>query len=250
MPEKVQLFVTCIIDTLYPEIGFYVIDALERAGVEVEFPPGQTCCGQPAFNAGLRHLSRPVAEHFIKTFENTDGPIVAPSGSCTAMVKHSYRELFSGDEAWFSRASGIAGRIYELSEFLVDYLGVTELEAYFPARVAYHPSCHLLRDLGVNSQPRALLEAVAGAELVALPYANECCGFGGVFSAEHPEVSTAMLDRKIRNIEESEAEVVVTCDAGCMTHINGGLHRRGKGLRAVHIARILAGRSGAEELFG
>ncbi len=250
MPDKVQLFATCIIDTLYPEIGFYVIDVLERAGVEVEFPPEQTCCGQPAFNAGLRHLSRPIAEHFIKTFENTDGPIVAPSGSCTAMVKHSYRELFAGDEAWFSRAEGIAGRIYELSEFLVDYLGVTDLEAHFPARIAYHPSCHLLRDLGVNSQPRTLLEAVAGAELCELPYANECCGFGGVFSAEHPEVSTAMLDRKIRNIEESEAEVVVTCDAGCMTHINGGLHRRRKGLRAVHIARILASRPGAEELFG
>jgi len=250
MPEKVQLFITCIIDTLYPKIGFDVIDVLERAGVEVEIPPEQTCCGQPAFNAGLRHLSRPVAEHFINIFEDTDGPIVAPSGSCTAMVKHGYMELFSGDETWLSRAEAIAKRIYELSEFIVDYLGVNELGAHLPARIAYHPSCHLLRDLGVNSQPRDLLKAVEGAQLVELPYSTECCGFGGVFSAEYPEVSTAMLERKIWNIEDSKSDLVVTCDAGCMTHINGGLHRRGKDLRAVHIAQVLSSRSDGKGLLG
>ena len=242
MPEKVQLFITCIIDSLYPDIGFNVIDALEYAGVEVEFPLEQTCCGQPAFNAGLRHLSRPMAEHLINTFENTDGPIVAPSGSCTAMVKHGYKELFSGDKNWSRRVEAIAGRVYEFSEFLVDYLGVIELGAYFPARIAYHPSCHLLRDLGVKSQPCDLLEAVEEAELVELPNLNECCGFGGVFSAEQPEISTAMLERKIKNLEESESDVLVTCDAGCMTHINGGLRRLGKPVRAVHIAQILANR--------
>jgi L-lactate dehydrogenase complex protein LldE len=246
MPVKVQLFVTCIIDSLYPDIGFNVIDALEYAGIEVEFPLEQTCCGQPAFNAGLRHLSKPMAEHFINTFTHTEGPIVAPSGSCTAMVKHGYKELFSGDKTWFSRVEAIADRIFELSEFLVDYLGILELGAHFPARIAYHPSCHLLRDLGVNSQPCDLLKAVDGAELVELPHSNECCGFGGVFSAEQPEVSTAMLERKIKNMEESKADFLVTCDAGCMTHINGGLRRLGKSMQAVHIAQVLANRSDTE----
>ncbi len=239
MPETVQLFVTCIIDTLYPEIGESVARVLERAGVQVTFPAGQTCCGQPAFNAGMRPLARRMAEHTIKVLENESGPVVIPSGSCTAMIRHGYLELFADDLEWLARAKALAERTYELTEFLVNCLGIINLGARFPGSLTYHASCHLLRDLGINDQPRALLSAVEGAEIVKLSNSEDCCGFGGVFSVEHPEVSSAMLDRKIANIEASGAQVVVSCDPACVTNINGGFHRQGKSLRAVHIAEVL-----------
>ena len=239
MTETVQLFVTCILDTLYPQIGESVVHVLEKAGVQVAFPPGQTCCGQPAFNAGLRGQAWPVAEHTIQVFEDTQGPVVVPSGSCAAMIRHGYLELFADDPHWLARAQALAARTYEFSEFLVDYLRVTDVGARYRGKLSYHSSCHLLRDLGVSRQPRALLAAVREAELVDLPYSEECCGFGGVFSAEHPQISSAMLVRKMANIEASGAPLVVSCDAGCITNINGGLHRAGKPQRAVHLAEIL-----------
>jgi L-lactate dehydrogenase complex protein LldE len=239
MTTRAQLFITCLIDTLYPEIGECVLRVLQRAGVSVEFPAGQTCCGQPAFNAGLRQQARPMAIHTIQTFEKTDGPIVVPSGSCAAMLRHGYLELFADDPTWLERARLLASRTYEFSEFLVDYLGVTDLGARYPGRITYHSSCHLLRDLGVDRQPRLLLAAVRQAEFVELPHTDECCGFGGVFSAEHPHISTAMLSRKIENIEASGAPLIVACDAGCVSNINGGLHRQGKPQRITHIAEIL-----------
>jgi len=239
MSEIVQLFVTCIIDTLYPEIGEAVLHTLQRAGVSVEFPADQTCCGQPAFNAGLRQQARPIAEHTIQVFEQTQGPVVVPSGSCAAMIRHGYLELFADDPAWLPRAQTLASRTYELTEYLVDVLGITDLGARFPGKLAYHSSCHLLRDMGVERQPRLLLANVRDAELVELPGSQECCGFGGVFSAEHPEISSAMLARKIANIEASGVQVVVSGDCGCLTNINGGLHRLGKTQRVRHIAEIL-----------
>jgi L-lactate dehydrogenase complex protein LldE len=239
MTETIQLFITCMIDTLYPEIGEAVVRVLERAGVNVGFPVGQTCCGQPAFNSGMRAQARPVAIHTIQVFEPTNGPVVVPSGSCAAMLRHGYLELFAGDEQWLPRAQALAARTYELSEFLVDYLGLTDLGARFLGPLAYHPSCHLLRGLEVDRQPRLLLSAVHGAEIVELPHGEECCGFGGVFSAEHTDISSAMLQRKIANIDASRAPVIVACDAGCITHINGGLHRQRKSQRAVHIAEVL-----------
>jgi len=237
--ETVQLFVTCIMDTLYPEVGESVVHVLERAGVQVGFPSGQTCCGQPAFNAGLRSQAQPVAQHTIQVFERTQGPVVVPSGSCAAMIRHGYLELFADDPHWLPRARALAERTYEFSEFLVDYLRVTDVGAHYAGKLSYHSSCHLLRDLGISRQPRALLAAVREAELVDLPYGEECCGFGGVFSAEHPQISSAMLARKMANIEASGAPLVVSCDAGCITNINGGLHRSGKTQRVVHIAEIL-----------
>ncbi|OGN93060.1 MAG: Fe-S oxidoreductase [Chloroflexi bacterium RBG_13_48_10] len=239
MPETVQLFVTCIIDTLYPETGEAVVRVLQKAGVRVSFPPGQTCCGQPAFNAGLRAQARKMAMQTIRAFEPHPGPVVVPSGSCASMVRHSYPELFSGDPKWLPRAMALAERTYEFSEFLVDVLGITDVDARFDGRITYHSSCHLLRDLGVDRQPRILLAAVHNAEFVELPHTEDCCGFGGVFSLEHPEISSAMLERKITNLEASSASVVVSCDAGCVTNINGGLHRQHKVQRAVHIADIL-----------
>ncbi len=239
MTQTIQLMITCLIDTLYPEIGEAVVRVLERAGVEVAFPAGQTCCGQPAFNAGMRQQARPLAQRTIQIFEETTGSVIVPSGSCAAMIRHGYLELFADDPEWLERARRLASRTYELSEFLIDILGMAELGAEFTGRLTYHRSCHLLRDLGVDQQPLTLLRAVKKAELVDLAGADECCGFGGVFSVEHPQISSAMLQRKLDNIIASGAERVVTCDAGCLTNINGGLHRLGLSPRAVHIAEIL-----------
>ena len=239
MADTVQLMVTCIIDTLYPETGEAVVRVLQKAGVEVSFPPRQTCCGQPAFNAGLRKEALMMAIQTIRAFEPYPGPVVVPSGSCAAMIRHSYAELFADNPVWLPRALELAKRTYELTEFLVDVRGVIDLGAEYQGRITYHTSCHLLRGLGVDSQPRSMLAAVRGVEFVELPESSDCCGFGGVFSVEHPEISAAMLERKLDNLQASGAPIVVACDAGCVTHINGGLHRQHKSQRAVHIADIL-----------
>ncbi len=237
--KTIQLMITCILDTLYPETGEAVVRLLERAGVEVQVPRGQTCCGQPAFNAGLRRDARKMAQHTIAVFEKAPGDVVVPSGSCAGMIRHQYAELFAGDDRWLPRAQALAERTCELTQYLVDVLGVTDFGAQYNGKLTYHASCHLLREVGVTRQPRALLSAVRGAELVELPGAEECCGFGGVFSVEHPEISAAMVDRKIKNIDATGADAVVVCDAGCITNINGALHRKGKKPCAVHIADIL-----------
>ncbi|MGB3702955.1 MAG: (Fe-S)-binding protein [Anaerolineales bacterium] len=239
MPPTAQLFVTCIIDTLYPEVGEAVVRVLQRAGVSVEFPDDQTCCGQPAFNAGMRSEARKMAEHTIQVFEGNPGDIVIPSGSCAGMVKHGYQELFADDPAWLKRAQKLADRTYELTQYLVDVLDIDDLKSVFNEKIAYHPSCHLLRDVGIDEQPQLLLTNVQGAELVALPNRNECCGFGGLFSIEHPEISKEMLDRKIENFLSSGASVLVSCDAGCVAHISGGLHRQKLHQKVLHIAEIL-----------
>ncbi len=241
MPPTVQLFITCLLDTLYPQVGEAVVRVLQRQGVRVEFPAGQTCCGQPAFNAGLRREARPAAEHTIRVFEATRGPVVVPSGSCAAMIRHAYLELFANDPPWLARARSLAERTYEFSEYLVDVLRVVDLGARFPARLAYHPSCHLLRELEVDRQPRALLAAVREAQIVDLPESTDCCGFGGVFAAEHPQLSIAMMERKLANLKACGADYLISCDAGCISHLNGGLIRRGLPRRALHIAEVLAG---------
>ncbi len=240
--NTIQLFITCILDTLYPETGEAVGEVLERLGIDVHVPAGQTCCGQPAFNAGLRADAKKMAQHTIQVFEKAPGPVVIPSGSCAAMIRHSYLELFANDPNWLPRARALAARTYEFSEYLVDILGVTDVGARFSGRVTYHSSCHLLRELGVGRQPRLLLGSVRGIEFVELPGTSECCGFGGVFSVEQPRISTAMLERKITNIETSGADWVVACDAGCITNINGGLHRLDRKPKALHLAQILASR--------
>jgi L-lactate dehydrogenase complex protein LldE len=191
-----------------------------------------------------------MAIHTIKTFEEADGLVVIPSGSCAAMIRHGYLELFGEDEAWLPRAKALASRTYEFTEFLVDVLGVIDLGARYPGPLTYHSSCHLLRELGVDRQPKALLDKVLEVDnaqpapskkvhYIPLPHADECCGFGGVFSVEHPHLSAAMLERKIANIESTGASTVVVCDAGCLMHINGGLHRQGKKPSVVHIAEVL-----------
>jgi L-lactate dehydrogenase complex protein LldE len=228
----------------------------------VDFPSAQTCCGQPAFNAGLRSEARLLAEHTIRVFEKTTGDIVIPSGSCAAMVRQGYLELFRDDPRWLPRAEALAERVYEFSEYLVDVRGAADpsaesshrpgvlpggrdLGSCWPGRLTYHPSCHLLRSLGVDRQPRLLLAAVKGAEVIELPGFDECCGFGGVFSVEHPELSAEFLKCKIGNLETTQAPTLVVCDAGCLMHIQGGLHRQktagrqGQTQRVVHIAEVL-----------
>ena len=235
----IQLFVTCLVDTFYPETGEAILDIFRRLGIPVEFPAEQTCCGQPAFNAGLRSGARPLAEHTIRVFENLPGEVVIPSGSCAHMLKHGYLEIFENDPQWLARARSLATRTFEFTEYLVDYLGVTDLGAHWDGKLTYHPSCHLSRGMGIDRQPRLLLAAVQGAEMVELPHQEDCCGFGGVFSVEHPELSAEFLKRKISNLDISGSPTLVVADTGCRMHIAGGLHRQKKPQRVLHIAEIL-----------
>ena len=219
-----------------------MVEVLSRLGVDVEFSADQTCCGQPAFNAGLWPDARKMAEHTIQVFEASPNEIVAPSGSCVGMIRHGYLELFADDPDWLTRAEVLAARTFEFTEYLVDVLGASDVGARWEGLLSYHPSCHLLRGLGVDRQPRELLANIRGATLVELPHAEECCGFGGVFSVEHPEISAEMLKRKISNLEASEAPTLVLADTGCRMHIAGGLHKENKSQRVVHIAEVLANR--------
>lgn len=248
-PRRVALFVTCMVDMLYPEVGMATAELLERHNVEVVFPYEQTCCGQPAFNAGYRDEARTLARRFLDVFEpfvqqGVVDAIVAPSGSCTTMTTHFYAVLFEDAAATADRqrAEKLAAVTFELTEFLVDVLGVTDMGAHFEGKLTYHACCHLLRELGINEQPRQLLAAVQAAELVPLNGAEECCGFGGLFAIKNPGISTAMGQRKTRNLAESGADVVAVCDVSCMTHINGLLSRQAQRCRALHIAEVLASR--------
>jgi L-lactate dehydrogenase complex protein LldE len=235
----VQLFVTCLVDTFYPQTAEAIVSILHRLGAEVEFAQAQTCCGQPQFNAGLRSDARQMAEHMIEVFEDLPGEILSPSGSCAHMIKHNYAELFAKDLKWLPRAQALAKRTFEFTEYLVDVLGITDVGARWEGTLTYHPSCHLSRGLGIDRQPRALLANVQGAHIVELPEEQDCCGFGGIFSVAHPELSAEFLKRKISNLEKTEAPTLVVGDTGCIMHIAGGLHRQGKPQRVIHIAEVL-----------
>jgi L-lactate dehydrogenase complex protein LldE len=240
----IQLFVTCLVDSFYPQTGEAIVEIFHRLGIDVEFAPEQTCCGQPSFNAGLRAEARPIAEHMIRTFEKTTGDIVMPSGSCAHMIKHNYPELFADDPVWLPRAQALGRRAFEFTEYLVDHLGVTDLGAQWDGMLTYHPSCHLSRGMSIDRQPRALLANVRRATIVELPHQEECCGFGGIFSMEHPELSAEWLKRKISNLEASQSPTLVVAEAGCLMHIAGGLNRQKKKERVVHIAEVLASQGG------
>lgn len=229
---RVALFITCVNDLLYPQTGRAVVTVLERLGVHVDFPQAQTCCGQMQANSGYRAEALPLVRGFVDTFAAYDA-IVAPSGSCVAMVRDSYPAL---DPA----AAEIGARTYELSEFLIDILGVTDVGARFPARVAYHPTCHGLRMLRLGDRPERLLRAVRDLELAGLPGADECCGFGGTFALKNSGVSGAMLTDKCAAVRDTGATVLTAADNSCLAHIGGGLSRSGAPVRALHYAEILA----------
>jgi L-lactate dehydrogenase complex protein LldE len=234
-----QLFITCLVDSFYPQTGEAIVNILRHLSLTVEFPRDQTCCGQPPFNAGLLMEARPIVEHTIRVFEKANGDIVLPSGSCAHMIKHGYPELFQDDPVWLPRAQTMGNRVYEFTEYLVDKLGVVDLDARWDGILTYHPSCHTLRGMHIDRQPRALLAHVKGATLVDLPEADSCCGFGGIFSIEHPELSSEWLRRKISNLERTQAPTLVVTEAGCLMHLAGGLHRQKKKQRVVHIAEVL-----------
>jgi L-lactate dehydrogenase complex protein LldE len=208
----------------------------------VRFPSDQTCCGQPAFNSGHWDEARIIAGRNIEVLRG-QGDVVVPSGSCSAMLRHFYGEMFADQPEMAEAARDLAGRTYELTEYLVDVLGVTDVGAVFPHTLTIHDACHGLRGLHITEQPRALLAEVEGASVIPLPGAEECCGFGGLFAVKLPHISEAMLQRKVDQIEETGAEVVVTCDASCMTQINGRLSRQGSRCRAMHIAQVLGATS-------
>lgn len=237
---KVALFVTCLVDQLYPNVGVSTVDVLRRAGCEVVFDDRQTCCGQPAFNTGYRREARKFAKRFIEIFEKTDADaIVSPSGSCTAMVKH-FHQLFPNEKDWRARAEKIADKTHELTSFLINVLKIENVGSSFAGRITWHDACHGLRDLGIRNEPRKLLKNVRNAKFVELLNADACCGFGGTFSVKFPEISLAILDSKIKAVERSGADVVVSCDASCLMQIGGRLSRLGSRVRPMHIAEILA----------
>jgi len=239
--KKVSLFVTCIIDMIYPQTGMSVVEILEHLGIEVDFPPDQTCCGQPGYNAGYHPEAKQVAQGFLKAFRDSE-VIVTPSGSCAAMVRHDYPTLFADDPQWRSQAERIASITWEFSEFLVDGLGITDLNLQLPApqQFAFHDSCHGLRLLGLGQAARTLLGNVENAQIIELNEADVCCGFGGLFSIKMADVSVAMLQRKIENIHACSAKTIVVGDASCLTHMNGGLTRQQSEKRVRHLAEVLA----------
>ena len=234
---RVSLLVTCLGDALFPEVGVATVRLLRRLGHEVDFPASQTCCGQPHFNSGYHADARALARHTIDAFAG-GSLIVAPSGSCAAMVKLEYPELFHDDRTWHERAVDLAQRTHELSGFLVNVLGLEDVGARFDGRVTYHMACHL-SGLGLLTEPERLLRRVRGLELVPLERADECCGFGGSFSVRFPGISGAMVCDKVAFIERSGADAVVATDAGCLMNIAGRLRRVGSRVRALHLAQIL-----------
>jgi L-lactate dehydrogenase complex protein LldE len=241
VPRRISIFVTCVVDQLFPHIGMAMVEVLERLGYEVEFPEAQTCCGQPAFNSGYRDEARQVAEHFLDVFEGAEY-IVVPSGSCTAMTANHYAELFAGDSKRLEQARALEYRIWEFSRFLTEVAGTEDVGAKLEAVATYHDSCHALRELKIKEGPRRLLGKVRGLELHEMDAAEECCGFGGTFSVKFPGVSAGMARTKIDSIVRTGANVVVSVDASCLMQIQGALSRAGSTIRTMHLAEVLASR--------
>ncbi len=236
---RVSIFITCLVDQFHPEVGQAMLAVLDRLGISYDFPRGQTCCGQPAFNSGCRDEAARVARQFVTAFAGRE-VIVAPSGSCTEMVKKHLPSLFAEGSREREEAETVAGRVREFSDFLVNIVKLTDVGARFPHRVTYHDSCHLLRGLGIRQEPRALLAAVREASVVDLPASDTCCGFGGTFAVKYPAISGQMGREKLRHAMQTGAEYVVACDTGCLMHLRGMISRENLPLRALHLAEVLA----------
>lgn len=239
--RRVALFATCFNDTMWPDTPRAVVRLLERLGCDVEFPLGQTCCGQMLVNTGYLREAAPLVQHFAEVFESHDA-VVAPSGSCAGCVRHQHPMVARthGGPALQARVAAGAQKVYELSEFIVDVLGVTDVGAWFPHRVTYHPTCHSLRMLRVGDKPLRLLSAVRGIDLVELPRADECCGFGGTFAMKNADTSVAIGEDKVRQAITTRADVLVASDNSCLAHLDGLLRRRKEGMRVMHLAEVLA----------
>jgi L-lactate dehydrogenase complex protein LldE len=237
---KVSLFIPCIVDNFLTGIAESTAQVLERSGLELDYPQGQTCCGQPGFNAGHWDDARKVARQFLRAFADSE-VIVSPSGSCVSMVRNHYEKLFEGHDKDLALARDIGKRTFELTEFLVDKLGITDLGASYDGKVTYHDSCHLNRELGIREQPRTLIKNVKGIELIEMEDPERCCGFGGTFSVKLPEVSAAMARKKAEKIKESGADAVIVCDPGCYLQIDGYLKKNCVNVKVMHIAELISG---------
>ena len=241
MGKRVSLFVTCIVDQLFPKVGLAMADVLERLGYQVDFPEDQTCCGQPAFNSGYRAEARTVARHFLKVFEKPEY-IVVPSGSCTSMITHHFAEIFHKEPGTLEQVHALEKRVFEFATFLTQVGGVEDVGARMEGVVTFHDGCHGLRELGIRNAPRRLLANVRGLELREMLPAEECCGFGGTFSVKFAELSGAMARTKIEAIQKTGAQTVVSLDPSCLMQIQGALSRAGSSIRTMHLAEVLASR--------
>jgi len=236
----VGLFVTCLVDFMRPSVGFAAVKLMEDAGCRVVVPPAQTCCGQPAYNSGDTADARDLAEQVISAFEDFDY-VVAPSGSCAAMMKVHYPHLFPGDAHWATRAEAFADKVFELTSFLVDVLKIDTVSAKFDGSVTYHDSCSGLRELGVHDQPRALLASVEGLSLTEMEESDVCCGFGGTFCVKYPDISNAIVGKKSENVTASGAATLLGGDLGCLMNMAGKMQREGQTIKVRHVAEVLAG---------
>lgn len=239
MAARVSLFVTCIVDQVFPKVGLAMADILERIGYEVDFREAQTCCGQPAFNSGYHEDARHVAEHFVKVFRDAEF-VVVPSGSCTSMITHHFHDIFPKDSDMHEEVEYLAPRVFEFSRFLLEVAKVDDVGARFEGAVTYHDSCHSLRELKIKDGPRRLLRNVKGLDLREMSVAEECCGFGGTFSIKFPEVSGGMARTKIDSIHETGAGTVVSIDSSCLMQLQGALTRAGSKVKTMHLAEVLA----------
>ncbi|MCF6092880.1 (Fe-S)-binding protein [Microaerobacter geothermalis] len=235
---KASLFITCLSDIFYPEVGKSLVNVLEKLGVSLDFPEGQSCCGQPAYNSGYREDAEKAAKHMIRVFKDSPN-VVTPSGSCAAMVRHYYPMMFANDPVWSGKAQELADKTFEFSEFIVKVLKKTDLGAVYPAKVTYHHSCHMKRGIRVEEEPVQLIKSIKGITFVDLPYKEDCCGFGGTFSVKMPEISEQMVDEKIQHVYETEADILVGSDLGCIMNIGGRLRRKGKPVEVLHTAQLL-----------
>jgi len=238
---RVSLFVTCIVDQVFPNVGIAMTQILERLGYQVDFPEAQTCCGQPAFNSGYPGEARTMARHFLDVFRDAEY-IVVPSGSCTSMIAHHYEDIFREEKPRLDETHRLAPRVWEFSKFLLEVAQVDDLGARFDGVVTYHDSCHALRELRIKDGPRRLLSKVRGLTLREMEIAEECCGFGGTFSVKFPEVSGGMARTKIESIVKTEAGTVVSIDSSCLMQLQGVIQRAGLSIRTMHLAEILASR--------
>ena len=239
MSTRVALFVTCIVDQVFPQVGIAITQVLERLGYEVDFPEAQTCCGQPAFNSGYPDQARIIAKHFLDVFRDSEY-IIVPSGSCASMISHHFADIFENDPKLLAEVHRLEPRVWEFSRFLLEVAGVDDVGARFDGIVTYHDSCHALRELHIKAGPRQLLAKVRGLTLAEMDIAEECCGFGGTFSIKFPEVSGAMARTKIDSIQKTGASTIVSIDSSCLMQLQGVIDRAGLSLRTRHLAEILA----------
>jgi L-lactate dehydrogenase complex protein LldE len=239
LKPRVGLFVTCLVDTFRPSVGFASVKLLQAAGCHVEVPSAQTCCGQPAYNSGDQKTAKAIALQTIAAFESYDY-VVAPSGSCAGMLKSHYPKLMAGDADNELRAQAFAGKVYELVSFLTDVRNMTSVTSAYVGRVTYHDSCSGLRELGVKSQPRTLLASIPGVTLVEMADSEICCGFGGTFSVKYPDISNAMVEKKTGNAGRAKPDLLLAGDLGCLMNMAGKLKRDGSAIAARHVAEVLA----------